>query len=146
MDRVWPAVAAGLLAPLIALVVHYGVADVFGLMPWADWASNREWFVAALALGPPLGLVGALAGRTDRWGLVARLVVPLGAVTEPFITGWLPPREIDIWSNRVSGVAAGSVLIVGGLLLAVVLVPGRVSARGPSPATRPRPARRRSEP
>lgn len=41
---------------------------------------------------------------------------------EPFFAGWLPPMSRDIWANRVSGVLAGCLMIVGGVVLASFIV------------------------
>jgi hypothetical protein len=137
VSRPAPALLAGVVAPLIALVVHYGLGDVLGLMPWADFRGNREWFVAAGMLGPGLGIIGAVAARADVWALLGRLVVPLGAVAEPLLLGWLPPDSRDISSNRVSDVAAGLALMVSGLVAAGWLIHTQVSssARGTSART-----------
>lgn len=113
--RPLPAALAGPVAGLVALTVHYGVGGLFDLMPWAGLRDNLSWFVVAAVLGAPLGVVGALAGRRTRLGLLAALVVPLGAVVEPFLMGWLPPGTSTTWSNQISGAVAGSVLVVAGL-------------------------------
>lgn len=118
----WQAIVAGPAASLTALVVHYGAGGLTGWMPWDSMSTNLEWFAAAVVLGPPLGLVGVLARRADLLGLVASLTVPAGAVLEPFAQGWLSPQSGDIWANRVSGVGAGCLLIVGGIVLGCVVV------------------------
>ncbi len=141
------AMLAGVTGCLLALVVHYGTAELSGLTPGATVASNREWFIAAVVAGPPLGLVGALARRLDAWGLLARLVVPAGAVTEPFLTGLLSPVSDGIWANRVSSLVTGWVLVVGGVGLAILVVlrwhtpsvVGRSRARTVAATTAPRP-------
>ncbi len=120
--RPWEAMLAGTTGLLTALVVHYGTADLTGLMPWTTWSSNQGWFIAAVVMGPPLGLIGALSRRLDLWGLLARIALPAGAVIEPFFNGWFPPMTLDTWANRVSGVAAGCVMIVGAAIWATLVV------------------------
>lgn len=120
--RPWQAMLAGLLGLLTALAVHYGIADLTGLMPWTDLASNQEWFTNAVVFGPPLGLVGALSRRLDTRGLLARLVLPVGSLAEPFFLGMLSPVPVDIWANRVSGVVAGCLMILAGVVLGIIVV------------------------
>jgi hypothetical protein len=118
----WLGMLAGTTGLLTALVAHYGAADLTGLMSSATWSNNREWFLAALVLGPPLGLIGGLARRVDLWGLLARLVVPAGALIEPIFLGWLSPMPRDIWSNRLSGVLAGCLMVGAGVALTCLVV------------------------
>ncbi|QLQ35842.1 hypothetical protein [Micromonospora robiginosa] len=126
-----PAVAAGAVALLTACVVHYGVGTAFGMFDRDVWAANLHWLLAALVLGGPLGLVGAIAHRADPWGLAARLVVPLGAVLEPFVVGRFTTPAILPWPNRVADVVSGLVLLVAG-----VVGCGRIlSVRGRRPAS-----------
>lgn len=131
-----PAAAAGAGAGLLALLVHYGVGVGLGVLGTSAFSSNASWFVAAVVAGPSLGLVGATARRTDLLGLFARLVVPLGALLEPWVVGWLTPGAAEVWSNRVSGYAAAVVLIGAGILglalvLRSVIGPGRSGDRSP---------------
>lgn len=113
---------AGVLGHLTALLVHYGVADLAGTVPWTDMAGNRYWFIQAVVLGLPLGLVGALSRRLDMWRLLARLVLPVGAIIEPFYLGMLSPLPFDIWSNRISGVIAGYLMVIAGINLSIVVI------------------------
>ncbi|MDO5501499.1 MAG: hypothetical protein Q4F67_17660, partial [Propionibacteriaceae bacterium] len=82
------AALAGIAAGEVALAVHYALGQVFAVYGYGAhmWAANWPWFVIALVLGAPLGLLGATARRRDGWGLAARLVVPVGAIVEPFVT------------------------------------------------------------
>ncbi len=109
--RLARAIAAGILACLLALVAHYGLGSVLGLFGSDVWASNSVWFVAAVVLGGPLGLVGAIARRPDRWGLTARLLVPVGAVLEPLALGMFTSPAIMPWPARVSSVVSGMILL-----------------------------------
>ena len=117
-----PAIIAGTAGLVIALVTHYGFASLTGLMPWTDLASNYLWFLSALLFGPPLGLIGAYARRTDGWGLLARLIMPAGMIIEPIYFRMLFPVPLDTWSNRVSAQVAGSILIMGGIVFATIVI------------------------
>lgn len=115
-------VLAGVLVSEAALVIHYGLGAVTGTMPWASWGDNWYWFVAAVVLCAPLGLVGTIARRSDRWGLLARLVVPLGAIYEPVSAHMLDPALTNGLADRIASTAAGLVLLLSGtagLLLAL---------------------------
>lgn len=116
MRRNVPAAVAGMLAGTGALVVHYGVGELTGLMPGGSFNSNAMWFVAAIATGAPLGMVGGLARSPSRWRLAARFVVPLGAVVEPWFVGWWNASDLDAWAVTASDRAAAGVLTLLGLL------------------------------
>lgn len=105
----------GVLVAEVALVVHYWLGSVTGTMPWTAWTDNLFWFLAAAVLCAPLGLVGALAHRRDVSGLLARLVVPVGAVLEPFVTGLLDPSDVLDRAARVASVVSGGMLLVLGV-------------------------------
>lgn len=128
------AVAAGVTACLLALVAHYGVGSVLGQFDSGVWADNAYWFAAAVVLGGPLGLVGAIARRPARWGLAARLVVPVAAVLEPFAVGMFTSPAIMPWPGRVASVVCGLVLVVGGTAGGLAVL---AAARNPSPRERP---------
>lgn len=108
------AAAAGIVACLIALVVHYSVGQVLGQFDSAVWVENWFWIGLAVVVGGPLDLVGAVARRVDRWGLLARLVVPVGAVFEPFFVGMFTMPAILPWPTRVSSIVSGGVLLIAG--------------------------------
>jgi hypothetical protein len=120
--RAWSAAAAGALAGVAALVIHYGVGALTGLMEWGDFASNVPWFVIAAVTGPVLGLIGRLARRPSGVGLAARLVVPIAALVEPLQGGWLTLPSLlgvpTVLSHRVAGV----VLMAGGCVAAVAVL------------------------
>lgn len=113
--RLVPAVAAGVVALLIACVVHYGVGIAFGMFDRDVWTDNSHWLLAATVVGGPLGLVGAIVRRPDPWGVAARLVVPAGAVLEPFVVGSFTTPAILPWPNRLADVISGSVLLAAGV-------------------------------
>lgn len=125
------AALAAVVAGEVALVVHYGLGrllEVCGPSWWVEvygssvWSDNWYWFVAPLLLGPPLGLIGGAARRTDGWGLPARLVVPAGAVIEPFFVRMFDLPTILPASNRISSIVTGVVLLVAGVVGAVAVL------------------------
>ncbi|WP_415972853.1 hypothetical protein [Rhodococcus sp. 077-4] len=116
------AFAAGIVAGLTALSVHYGVGQLFGMFDATVWAANRVWFAMALVAGGPLGLVGVVARGGGLWGLVARLVVPAGAMIEPFFLGMFAVPAIMPWPTRVASVAAGVILVLAGVVGAAVVI------------------------
>jgi hypothetical protein len=109
------ATAAGVVALLTACVVHYGVGLGLGMFDPTVWTSNLHWLLAAMVLGGPLGLVGAIARRLDPWGVAARLVVPAGAMLEPFYLGWFTTPAILPWPTRVAAIISGTALLTGGV-------------------------------
>jgi len=110
-----PAAAAGMVSCLLALVVHYGAGRLLGQFEPTVWADNQFWIVLAVVVGGPLGLAGATARRrVDRQGLLARLVVPAGAVLEPFIDGTFTMPAVMPWPGRVSSIVSGVVLLLAG--------------------------------
>ncbi|MCE1180404.1 MAG: hypothetical protein LWW86_15425 [Micrococcales bacterium] len=119
LRRPAPAAVAGVVSGELALVAHYGLGQLTGIYDSDIWASNLYWFIAPLLFGVPLGLIGAAARRRDLWGLCAGLVVPLGAVLEPWVTGqFRTPAGLALpWPDRYSSIACGVTLIVGGLIL-----------------------------
>ncbi|MDV8024226.1 hypothetical protein [Rhodococcus sp. IEGM 1330] len=116
------AFAAGIVASLLALVVHYGVGQLLGMFDVTVWAGNRMWFALALVMGGPLGLIGVAARGGSASGLIARLVVPAGAMIEPFFRGMFSVPTILPWPERVASVAAGVVLVAAGIVGAAVLI------------------------
>ena len=118
------AFAAGIVSLLTACVVHYGVGIAFGMFDPGVWTANRHWLLAAMVLGGPLGLVGAIARRRDLWGVAARFVVPAGAVLEPFVLGRFTTPSILPWPNRVADLISGSVLLAAGIVGCVWVIAG----------------------
>ena len=115
LRRPAPAVAAGVVALLTACVVHYGVGLALGMFGPNVWTANLHWLLGAMVVGGPLGLVGAIARRLDPWGTAARLVVPAGAVLEPFVVGLFTTPAIVPWPNRVAAVISGLALLTAGV-------------------------------
>ncbi|MDO5737576.1 MAG: DUF6518 family protein [Propionibacteriaceae bacterium] len=121
--RPLPAAAAGIVGSLLSLVAHYVFGRLSGMFTANIWAENLEWFVAAIIFGGPLGLIGALARRPGAWGLAARLVVPLGAVLEPFVVGMFALHPMMSAPQHLSSMATAITLIIGGVAMgAAVLV------------------------
>lgn len=120
------AAAGGVVALLAALVVHYGVGWLVGMFDTAGVLDNSYWFVQALVVGGPLGLVGAVARRSDRWGVLARLVVPVMAVLEAFVRDSFSAPAILPWAQRFEEVASGILLLLLGTVGSIwVLVRSR---------------------
>lgn len=116
--RHWQACLAGLAAGELALATHYGLGRLLAA-PTSVVEGNEMWFLAAALCGAPLGLVGALVHHRGLLGRLAGCVVPVGAVAEPFVRGSFTMHAILPWPDRVSSVASGVVLLVGGLLMLV---------------------------
>lgn len=121
LRRLPEALVGGILAAEAALLLHYASGRFIGIYDDFVLVGNAYWFAAALVVGAPLALVGWLARRGGVIGLVAALVVPLGALVEPFETGQFLPQYPGIpWAERYSDVAGGVLLLalgVGGVLL-----------------------------
>lgn len=123
------AAVAGVVAPLLALAVHYALAATTGWVPGLSWSQNMEWFAAALLGGAPLGLVGALAHRRDVVGVVAALVVPAGAVLEPLVRGSFTVPAVLPWTTRLASGVSGAVLLGAGIVGVAAVVVTQVRAR-----------------
>lgn len=135
------AAAGGIGAPLVTLFLHYTLGSLLRIYDFGEAANNQIWFLAALVLGAPLGLCGACCARPSWVGLLARLVVPAGAILEPFLLGKLTPPEIFgrllPWPERYSDIVSGVVLIVLGVMGgAFVLFSGARSMRSKAPRPR----------
>lgn len=109
------AFAAGVLALVVALVVHYGVGSIVGMFDQTVWTENSYWFLAAVLTGGPLGLVGSIAHRSDLWGFAARLVVPIGALLEPFVIGMFTMPAMTPWPNHFASAIVGAILLAAGM-------------------------------
>ncbi len=121
--RVLPSLVAGIAALIGSLLVHYVVMMLLGVADSSAFTGNTLWFLAAIALGAPLGACGWVASRRGILGQAGRLVVPGGAVLEPFVTGAFHHPYVEIpWPERYSSTASGVVLIVLGLCAALLVV------------------------
>lgn len=86
---------------------------------WASLAGDlMRWGVAAVLLGPLLGLVGVATRRSDWLGLCCRLAIPLGAAVEMLVMRL--PVEIQSAGRPV---VVTTVLVVGlvGVVTAVAM-------------------------
>ena len=123
------AAAAGVAAGLFSLAAHYAMGQAAGIYTGEIWELNLNWFLMATVAGAPLGLVGAAAHRADDVGLLARLMVPLGALAEPLVMGMFVRPAAMPWQDRFAGPVAGLLLTTAGALALVWLVVRERSAR-----------------
>lgn len=117
-------VLAVLVSPaalLIALTVHYGVGQLIEIMQPTIWRENAGWFVAAVVMGIPLGIIGATASRPSRMGLAAALVVPVAAIAEPLAFGYFGGLAHPHRPTGVGLLGAGVVLTLAGALGAIIV-------------------------
>jgi hypothetical protein len=100
------AAVAGVVAQAAASVLYYLADSGFQAAPYS-WGELRFWLVASVLLGAPLGAVGAAARQLGLVGLLAGLVVPVGAALQMVV---LPPRaespaaaatEVAVWVAAV---------------------------------------------
>jgi hypothetical protein len=76
----------------------------------------RYWWLASLTLGPFLGAVGAMLGRSGVIGLLAMLIVPVGALVQ---TLFLQPglaassRPAALWALVIVSAAAVATISLG---------------------------------
>lgn len=116
------AVLMGSLAAEASLVVHYALGQLIGLYDAGIWSDNSHWFLMGLWACAPLGAIGWLARHPNPLGLLARLVVPAGAMLEPFYLGRFNPIPFLPWPNRWASITCGALLLAGGLLGALAIV------------------------
>lgn len=117
----WPAVAA-CGASLWALAAHYALGNTLGMMTPDIWGLNASWFVLAVVAGGPLGIIGAAGHLPGLWGLAARLALPLGAITEPVVTGMLKPAGASTWATTDPTFVAGLILLLSGIALGALVL------------------------
>lgn len=112
----------------LSLLLNSG--SVCGSRGWEAFSQNWSWFAVAAVCGPLLGLVGA-AAHSDRWfGWLARLVVPAGAIVEPWVRHWWSAPGTAGWPTVVSGWAASVLLTSAGLAGAWSVVSRRSARTG----------------
>jgi Family of unknown function (DUF6518) len=80
------AMAAGAVSLLAATTTYYVTDSLLRHESLVGYAGEaRYWWVASLTLGPFLGAVGASLVRTGAVGLLAGLIVPVGALVQTFV-------------------------------------------------------------
>jgi hypothetical protein len=102
---------AGCVALVAATIVFYGVNLLFQGDFW--WGQVRFWWVGSLVLGSPLGAVGATIRRPGPVGVLAALVVPVGAAVNMVVLP--PPPEspvAELVLLTVWGAAATATVLV----------------------------------
>ena len=129
MRRPLVSVVAAVLAAEATLALHYGLGQLVGMYNAGMWEENTHWFVLGVLACAPLGLVGWVARRPDWLGLAARLVVPIGAVVEPWVQSWFNQPAFLPWPERWSDAACGLILTVAGLIGVWLIVRHRVQVR-----------------
>ncbi|MEZ0163970.1 hypothetical protein AB2L27_04225 [Kineococcus sp. LSe6-4] len=104
------AVLAGWLSGTVGLSAFYVVAAVLHDLPLSAYAPRIAfWWAVALVCCAPLGFVGTLLRRPGAVGLLARLVVPTGALTESLLH--LPGGPVVRWTLGLLGLAGAAVAL-----------------------------------
>jgi hypothetical protein len=111
------AAVAGAVSLLTATAAYYFMDSLLRGESWAGYVGEmRYWWLAGLMLGPFLGAVGATLLRPGAIGLLARLVVPVGALLQTIL---LQPglasssRPAAVWALAiVPAAAAASISVV----------------------------------
>ena len=125
LSRPTVAFLGGIVASVATLFIHYVVGGVLDFVTgWVihldgtnDLLGNLNWFAAAALLCGPLGLVGWMAAKPGGAGAVARCVVPVGALLEPFVMGcFSTPFLRRPWAERYSDYTSGVLLVALGLM------------------------------
>ncbi|MFD0887057.1 hypothetical protein ACFQ08_21125 [Streptosporangium algeriense] len=111
----------GAVAGAVALLTAtpaYGFADtVWRGEPLATWylSESPVWWVAGVVFGAPLGAVGACVTRPGVIGLLARMVVPVGAAVQMVV---LPPGR----NERITVIGQAVVWTLAALFAGFVIV------------------------
>lgn len=132
LARPLAAFVGGIVASEATLLVHYLLGRLIGIYDSNVLSGNSYWFIGGAIVCGPLGLVGWLASRRGRLGVVARLVVPAGALAEPFVLQYFshPFPQIP-WPERWSDTSSGIILVAMGLAgVLAVLRRGRTREPG----------------
>lgn len=122
--RRWGA-AAGALALTAATATYYALDEVLRAEPVLD-SDIRWWCAAGAVLGLLLGTVGARARRPDLLGLLARLIVPVGAAVQMVV---LPPGAPGIGATVEDEWARGLVWLLSAVAGVCILAWYRRRAR-----------------
>ncbi|WP_161952653.1 hypothetical protein [Actinoplanes sp. TFC3] len=112
---------AGCVALLVATFVYDSLEAAFADGP--VWGSVRHfWLLQSLLLGLPLGAIGALIRRPGPAGVLAALVVPVGAVLNMAVVP--PPSE-----SPVAALVTATVWVAAVAVTALILLRARFSER-----------------
>jgi hypothetical protein len=112
MEAVLAGALGGCVALLVATVVYEALEAMLQEGVWGGWRLHF-WLVLAVVSGPPLGAVGATIRRSGPVGVLAALVVPVGAAVN-MVVAPLPaeslmavPVTLTVW-----GAAAAATVVV----------------------------------
>lgn len=114
LRRPWWAVVGGVIACEATLLMHYLVLGVLNGNLGALLSTNALWFQAGLVFGAPVGLAGWLATRPGLVGVAGRLVLPAGALVEPWLLGMFSTWPEQPWPVRWSSMICGALLCAAG--------------------------------
>ncbi|GAA2055420.1 hypothetical protein BJ963_003380 [Leifsonia soli] len=93
---------------------------------WSDAIRDAaRWLFVAVVVSVPLGQVAGALNRTDGWGLLARLFLPIGAAMESF--GIRLPSELAVQPSPVS-VATHTIIGIAGVVATAVLMTRHLAA------------------
>ena len=111
---------AAALALLAATTAYYALDSVLREEPLTSyWPELQRWWLASVACGPVLGAVGAFIGRGGVQGLLAGLVVPVGALAQMVV---LPPGSGNLIATPEMRLAWAIVLAASCVVAGVVVV------------------------
>jgi hypothetical protein len=111
---------AAVVALLAATTAYYALDSELREEPFAlYWPELQRWWLASVACGPALGAVGAYVGRGGVRGLLAGLVVPVGALVQTVV---LPPGSGNLIVTPEMRLAWAIVLVASGVVAGAVLV------------------------
>lgn len=118
--------AAGFVALVAATIAYYGMDSILREEPLSlYWREMLRWWLGSAIFGPVLGCIGAYARRPGVVGLLAGLVIPIGAAAQMVL---MPP------GGAVTGSTTTSARIVVVVIAAVwaAAVVGRFLTRRPT--------------
>jgi hypothetical protein len=129
------AAAAGAVSLMTATAAYYLMDSLLRHEPLAGYiGETRVWWLASLTLGPFLGAVGASLVRSGATGLLARLIVPVGALVQTiFVQPGLASgsRPAAVWALVI--VSAASVASISLFVARFAVQRGRGPARARGP-------------
>ncbi|MEV0823600.1 hypothetical protein [Nonomuraea rubra] len=117
----------GMVALLAATAAYYIADTVVHDVPSGSYVHDTVyWWVASALFGPVLGAIGACAGHPGAIGVLARLIVPVGAAVQMAV---LPPGRNDVLRNIGQWVVWTAAAVAVGLLIARFLRVRRRASR-----------------